>query len=67
MPDNKGFEIRHNNVPRTFRDREGTAFEAARYAKSRQPGDIIEIVDCVTGQEAHHAVGWADGLALSVW
>jgi hypothetical protein len=43
------FEIRHNNVPRTFRDQRETAFEAARFAKSRHPADIIEIVDRSTG------------------
>ncbi len=47
--DHKGFEIRHNGVPRTFRDRKDVAYEAARFAKSRHPADIIEIVDCSTG------------------
>jgi len=37
---NKGFEIRHNGVPRTFRDRKDVAANSA---------DIIEIVDCSTG------------------
>ena len=49
MRDNEGFEIRHNGVTRTFRDRRDTAFEAARFAKSNAPGDIIEIVDRSTG------------------
>jgi hypothetical protein len=49
MPDNEGFEIRHNGVPRTFRDRRETAFDAARYAKSKARGEIIEIVDRSTG------------------
>ena len=35
MRDNEGYEIRHNGVPRTFRDNRQSAFEAARYAKSR--------------------------------
>jgi len=47
--DNKGFEIRHNGVPRTFRDRKNVAYEAARFAKSRHPADIIELVNCSTG------------------
>ena len=46
MRDNEGFDILHNGVPRTFRD---TAYEAARFAKSKAPGDIIEIVDRSTG------------------
>ena len=29
--DNKGFEIRHNGFPRTFRDRKDKAFEAGRF------------------------------------
>ena len=51
MPENAGFQILHNNVPRTFRDSEAIAFEAARFAKSRHPADIIEIVDCSTGRK----------------
>jgi hypothetical protein len=47
---NEGFEIRHNGVPRTFRDKRDTAFDAARYAKSKAArGEIIEIVDRSTG------------------
>jgi hypothetical protein len=49
MRDNEGFEIRHNGVPRTFRDKRDTAFEAARYAKTKSRGEIIEIVDRSTG------------------
>jgi hypothetical protein len=44
-------KIRHNGVPRTFRDREDVAFEATRFAKTRHPADIIEIVNCATGQK----------------
>ena len=44
MRDNQGYEILHNGVPRTFRDKREIAFEAARYAKSKASGDIIE--DC---------------------
>ena len=51
MRENEGFEIRHNGVPRTFRDREDVAFHAARYAKSLHPADIIEVVDCSTGRK----------------
>jgi hypothetical protein len=36
-------------VPRTFRDKRDTAFHAARYAKSKARGEIIEIVDRSTG------------------
>ena len=49
MRDNEGFEIRHNGVPRTYRDNRETAFEAARYAKSKAKGEIIEIIDHSTG------------------
>jgi hypothetical protein len=46
---NEGFEILHHGVPRTFRDRKDIAYEAARYAKSKAHGDIIEVVDRSTG------------------
>ena len=49
MRDNEGFEILHNGVPRAFRDKRETAFEAARFAKSKAKGDIIEIVELSTG------------------
>ena len=48
MPGIDGFEIFVNGVQRTFRDRKDTAYEAARYLKSRHPKDIVEIVDCAT-------------------
>ena len=40
MRDGQGYEILHNGVPRTFRDRRETALEAARFAKSNAKGDI---------------------------
>jgi hypothetical protein len=49
MRDNEGFDIRHNGVPRTFRDKRETAFDAARYAKAKARDEIIEIVDRSTG------------------
>jgi hypothetical protein len=45
MRDKEGFEIRHKGGPRTFGDKRETAFDAARYAKSKAWGEIIEIVD----------------------
>ena len=49
MDNGEGFQILHNGVPRTYRDNKETAYEAARFAKSRSRGDVIEIVDCSTG------------------
>ncbi len=49
MDNGEGFQILHNGVPRTFRDQRETAFEAARYAKGKARGEIIEIRDCATG------------------
>jgi hypothetical protein len=49
MRDSEGFEIRHNGMPRSFRDKKETAFEAARFGKARNPGDVIEIIDRSTG------------------
>jgi hypothetical protein len=51
MRENEGFEIRHNGVPRTFRDTKTAAYDAARFAKGNARGDIIEIVDRSTGQK----------------
>ena len=49
MRDDEGYEIRHNGVARSFRDVKESAFDAARFGKARNPGDIIEIVDRSTG------------------
>ena len=51
MPNDQAFEIRHNGVPRTYRDRKDVAYEAARFAKCSHPADIIEIVECATGSK----------------
>jgi len=51
MGDDQGYQILHNGVPRTFRDRRDTALEAARFAKSRASGELIELRDCATGQK----------------
>jgi hypothetical protein len=48
MRDDEGYIILHNGVRRTFRDKRETPFEAARYAKSKAKGELIEIVDCST-------------------
>jgi hypothetical protein len=58
MRDNEGFDILHNGVPRTFRDREDVGFASARFAKSLHPEEIIEIVDRSTGRKV---VMLADG------
>ena len=47
MRNRQGYEILHNGVPRTFRDRR----EAPQFAKSRAKGDIIELRDCATGEK----------------
>jgi hypothetical protein len=51
MAASQGYEILHNGVPRTFRDRRETALEAAQFAKSRAKGDIIELRDRATGEK----------------
>ena len=48
---NGGYEIWHDGVPRTFRDRKEIAYEAALFAKAKAKSDIIEIVDCSTGEK----------------
>ena len=49
MRSEQGYEILHNGVPRTFRDRRATALDAARFAKNRAKGDVIELRDCAIG------------------
>jgi len=36
-------------TPRSYRDKKETAYEAARFAKNRTKGELIEIVDRSTG------------------
>ena len=43
------FEIRHNGVPRSYRDVKAVAYEAARLARCKT--DKIEIVDMDTGDK----------------
>ena len=45
------FEIRHNGVPRSYRDQKNVAYEAARFGKERAKGDIIEVVELATGNK----------------
>ena len=51
MRQNEGFQILHNGMPRTFRDQKAMAYEAARFAKTVNPADIIEIVDRSNGRK----------------
>ena len=51
MRENEGFDILHNGVPRTFRDQKALAYEAARFAKTQNPADLIEIVDRSSGNK----------------
>lgn len=48
----EGCDILHNGVVRTFRDVKENAYAAARYAKSRNPLEIIEIRDRSTGRKS---------------
>ena len=43
-----GFDIIINGVCRTSRDRWEVAHEAAAYAKSRSPADLVQIRNCET-------------------
>lgn len=47
---NSGFEILVNHVPRSFRDREDTAYAAALFLKARWPHDQVTIVDLACGK-----------------
>ena len=43
MREGQGYEILHNGVPRSLRDSRETAFEAARFAKSKAKGELFEL------------------------
>jgi hypothetical protein len=43
------FEIRIDGTPRTYRDRKDYAIEAARFIKSKQPHNIVEVKDLQSG------------------
>jgi hypothetical protein len=45
-----GFEIFVNGIPRTFRDREDVAFEAALYLKSKHKLDTVTIQETGSGR-----------------
>jgi hypothetical protein len=45
MRENEGFDILHNGLSRTFRDQKAMAYEAARFAKTQNPADLIQILD----------------------
>ena len=49
MREDEGFDILHNGVPCSFRDQKAMAYEAARFAKTQNPADLIEIVDRSNG------------------
>ena len=51
MRDDEGYEIRHNGIPRTWRDTKDAAFDAARFAKLKSRMDIIELVDRATDEK----------------
>jgi hypothetical protein len=38
-------EIRHNGVPRSYRDIKNVAYETARFAKERAKGDFMKRCD----------------------
>jgi len=52
----------HNGMPRTFRDQKAMAYEAARFAKTQNPADIIEIVDRSNGTKLVMLADGPDGL-----
>jgi len=51
LRNDEGYDIYKNGVRHTFADLQSSAFEAARYAKSKNKGvDKVEIVDRSTGK-----------------
>jgi hypothetical protein len=48
--DDEGFELLIDGVPRTFRDKKGNAYSAARVLKQSNRGSIVEIRERATGR-----------------
>ena len=67
MRDDEGFDILHNGVPRTFRDQKAMAYEAARFAKTQNPADLIELVDRREWNKVSDARERSDRLAEKNW
>ena len=45
------YEISIDDVPRTYRDRQDIALQAARFLKSRNPNSVVKLKDLETGEE----------------
>ena len=45
------YEISIDDVPRTYRDRQGIALQTARFLKSRNPHSVVKLKDLQTGKE----------------
>jgi hypothetical protein len=58
MRENESFDILHDGVPRTSRDQKAMAYEAARFAKTQNPADIIEMVDRSNGTTSRRKDCW---------
>ena len=56
MPDGvgrgKGYDLIANGINRSFRDWIAIAIESAIYVKSKWPTDLIQVLDCGTGDLA---------------
>ena len=45
------YQISVDGVPRTYRDRQDIALQAARFLKSRNPNSTVKLKDLQTGEE----------------
>ena len=45
------FEISIDGIPRTYRDREDIALQAARFLKSRNSQSVVKLKDLKSGEE----------------
>ena len=45
------YQISVDGVPRTYRDRQDIALQAARFLKSRNPNSTVTLKDLKTGEE----------------
>jgi hypothetical protein len=45
------YQISVDGVPRTYRDRQDIALQAARFLKSENPNSVVKMKDLRTGEE----------------
>jgi hypothetical protein len=51
VPQGAQYQISIDGVPRTYRDRQDMALQAAGFLKARNPNSVVKLKDLETGEE----------------